>query len=84
MTKKLGSLGSGDHSYQWDGKDSKGNAVDTGIYRYEITAKKADAAVDVTTYSIFSIDGVDFSGSSVLLKSGEIEIPVSEVQEIFQ
>lgn len=84
MTKKLGSLGSGDHSYQWDGKDSKGNAVDTGIYRYEISAKKADTAVDVTTYSIFSIDGVDFSGSSVLLKSGEIEIPVSEVQEIFQ
>ena len=83
MTKKLGSLSSGAHSYEWDGKDSKGNAVDTGIYRYEISAKKADTAVDVTNYSIFSIDGVDFSGSSVLLKSVEIEIPVRKVKEIF-
>lgn len=41
-TVKLGSLKSGKHDFEWDGKDRDGNAAADGIYKISVVAENKD------------------------------------------
>ncbi len=78
----LGALSSGEHTYEWDGKDMNGNRVLPGNYRFEVNAYNGKDEVDVRTYGIYLIDGISFKDGRTVLKSGELGIELSSVLEV--
>ena len=75
-TVNIGSKEAGDYSFQWDGLDSDGEAVDDGTYSIAIVG--ADAAGDEVKAST-TVSGV-VSGVSV--KSGTIMLTLKDGREV--
>ena len=55
----------------------------TGVYTYELTVTGADdIPVDVTHYSNGLVDGVLFANGAILLRAGDLLIPLARLIEI--
>lgn len=70
--KSEGSLESGDNLLEWDGRDSKGKRVSSGVYAYILVADKGDAAVihdltDTTGGKSFQIQGIRYDPEQELI-----------------
>ncbi len=87
----------GINKFSFDGKDAEGNPLAAGYYSYSLKDKegktikgeaildkdgKDTGAKDFIQYGSTKIDSVAFSGSSVTLKSGTIEINIADVNEV--
>jgi flagellar basal-body rod modification protein FlgD len=82
-TIPMGYLNAGSHSFQWDGRDSAGNAMESGVYTYEIVALSGSGSpVRSSTWVMGTVTGVNLEGTGVKLYVGDIPVAVSEVKNI--
>ncbi len=78
-TISLGSLSAGQQSFNW------GNATPGRIYSYQVTAVDAAGnAVNVTPYSVFTVAGVNVSGTTPTLnvQGSAAALPIADVQTV--
>ena len=73
----------GTYTYEWDGKDQSGTAVDDGIYY--ITASYSNATgEDLTTrVGTYPIESVRFDAGATYAKVGSGYIPIEDIVEIY-
>jgi flagellar basal-body rod modification protein FlgD len=79
----LGSQKAGLQSAIWDGKNSLGQSMPAGVYRFEVDA--ADAAgksLPVTKQVRGVVTGVDLEGAEPILEIGQSRIPLSSVTAV--
>ncbi len=79
----LGKLGKGAHSFEWNGKNNKGESVPKGAYTVRITAKYDDGSEIALSKSAGKVVSVRFEGDSTILvtDSGK-QVPLSQVQTV--
>ena len=83
-TVNIGGKAAGDYTFQWDGKNSAGDAVDDGTYSLAIAGADADGAeVKATTTVSGVVSGVSVSSGTVMLtlKDGR-EVSLSNIQSV--
>jgi flagellar basal-body rod modification protein FlgD len=79
----MGYLGSGSHTFQWDGRNSAGDAMDPGVYTFQITALNTSGTrVNADTRISGKVTGVNLEGSAVKLYVGDIPVAITEVKDI--
>jgi flagellar basal-body rod modification protein FlgD len=82
-TLTLGNNSSGRNTIAWDGKNSGGALVASGVYNFSVAGKSSDgSAIAGTTYTTGKVDGIAFSGSDPVIKIGTIEIPIASLTGI--
>jgi len=72
----------GKNIVEFDGKDNSGNVLEKGNYRYELVTGDEEELEGLTTYSNYFIDAVAYEGTSILLKSGNSTIDLSDIHEV--
>ncbi|SDR33877.1 flagellar hook capping FlgD N-terminal domain-containing protein [Pseudovibrio sp. Tun.PSC04-5.I4] len=70
----------GDNSFAWDGVGTNGTKQADGAYSIDIVTKdKDDAPFAVQTEIKGKVDAIDFSSGDVILKMGDVDVPVGNV-----
>ena len=78
-------LKAGAQTVQWDGSTSTGTQAPAGDYTITVDGKDlAGKIVTAKTEIIGVVDGVDMTGTSPVLKIGEISIPINKVTRVVQ
>jgi flagellar basal-body rod modification protein FlgD len=73
----------GEHFLSWDGLGSNGQMIPAGEYRLLVAAVKGkDQAVDASSLVQARVSGVDFEGSSVMLRTDSGSFSMSRVQSV--
>ncbi len=73
----------GTHSFSWDGKDSSGNQLPDGTYKFTVSANAADgSAVQTNVATAGVVSEIDLSGTTPQLVIGPMEVPISAVSAI--
>ena len=83
VSRQIGALSAGQHTFQWDGTDAAGELLADGTYRAVVLA--ADAAgnnVDASTYVLGTVNRVLFDGGSPQLVIGDRQIDFNELNEV--
>jgi flagellar basal-body rod modification protein FlgD len=79
----MGMLESGEHSFEWDGRDYTGNLVESGTYTYEVTAIAASGdVVPVETRIRGLVDRINLDGDEPLLFIGSIAVQLSQIMNV--
>jgi flagellar basal-body rod modification protein FlgD len=82
-TIEQSAMAAGEHSVQWDGKDSEGTQVPDGQYTFEVTAvDENDAAVSVSPFMVGRVTGVVFKNGVTCVVVNNQEIPIGRVVKI--
>lgn len=66
----------------FDGKDNSGNVLEKGNYKYKLVTGDEEELKGLTTYSNYFVDAVAYEGTSILLKSGNSTINLSDIHEV--
>jgi len=71
------------YKFTWDGLNTRGEAVDSGIYR--VSSKYTDPNGDSqkTRLGAYPIESVKFEDGKALLKLGSNYVPLSEISEVY-
>lgn len=78
-----GPQASGEQSAIWDGRDSRGQSVASGVYRFEIDAFDSNGKkVQAVGRQQGIVTGVRLDGSEPMLEVGEMQIPLSSVTSV--
>ncbi|HEY8948026.1 MAG TPA: flagellar hook assembly protein FlgD [Rhizomicrobium sp.] len=78
-----GETGSGQHDFDWDGKDNSGNQLDDGTYKVSVSALASDgSSIDSAVASKGVVTEVNFTGSEPYLMIGSMAVPVSAVSAV--
>lgn len=78
-----GETTTGQHAFQWDGKDADGNDLPDGTYTLHVTATASDgSAIQSAVASTGVVTEVDLSNSEPELLIGNMEVPVSAVSAV--
>ncbi|AVO55014.1 flagellar hook assembly protein FlgD [Ectopseudomonas mendocina] len=81
----LGEQAAGNVSFIWDGKDSDGNVVPPGTYKFEAQATYGSETKGLYTLLPANVDSVTLGGSELMLNlAGLGSVPLSQVQVIGQ
>lgn len=76
-------LKSGDHTYEWDGKDDAGNTVTEGKYSFSVSAcNSSGSTFTPDTYTYGKIESVKFTSDGTKLVINGVEVPLSYVSDI--
>ena len=79
----MGSLQSGQHSFEWDGLADSGNIMEPGTYGFKISALDQNYQfVPVESQIMGLVNRVSLQGSSPILFIGKIPINMSQVIDI--
>lgn len=78
----LNGLGSGDHSWTWDGLNNAGERMGEGNYTVEVKAKNGDNSVGSLVFLEGIADRVRYTADGVYLSVNEVEIPIGDVEEV--
>jgi flagellar basal-body rod modification protein FlgD len=82
-TLELGSKNAGAQSESWDGTDSNGSRLESGIYTFAVTATDADGnPLPATNYIEGVVDSVTFEGGVTYLMVGGRKIAVGDVIKV--
>lgn len=75
-----GETTAGRHAFDWDGHDSKGNALADGVYSFAVVAKRRDGTAIETSSTVFGrVDAASFDNGEVTLSMGGLDIPLENV-----
>ena len=81
----LGDQAAGNVSFIWDGKNSSGNLLPPGTYKFEAQASYAEGTKGLFTMLPANVDSVTLGGSELMLNlAGLGSVPMSQVQIIGQ
>nr|WP_298170654.1 flagellar hook assembly protein FlgD [uncultured Pseudomonas sp.] len=81
----LGEQAAGNVSFIWDGKDSSGNLLPPGTYKFEAQATYNGETKGLHTLLPANVDSVTLGGSELMLNlAGLGTVPLSQVQVIGQ
>ena len=81
----LGEQAAGNVSFIWDGKDSSGNLLPPGTYKFEAQATYPDGTKGLYTMLPANVDSVTLGGKELMLNlAGLGSVPMSQVQVIGQ
>lgn len=73
----------GQNAFVWDGRTSNGTIAPDGDYTLSITAvDSSGTALNVTTETVGTVDGVNFSGDEPVLLVGNREVRLNEVESV--
>ncbi len=76
-------VSSGINTYTWDGKDGKGNTVDTGYYTVSATCTTASGTTFKPPLTITGVvDSVLYKDNSAFVKIGSMEIALGDIKEV--
>jgi flagellar basal-body rod modification protein FlgD len=76
-------LVAGNQTFKWDGRLANGQMAPSGTYTISVAAKDATGgSVTVKSEITGTVDAVDVTGDSPILKIGEISVPMSAVKSI--
>jgi len=79
----LGQLESGTHTFDWDGLDQDDNDMESGAYRFEISAVgDGGAALAAETYALGKVDRISFSEKVPMLYANGSPVMISEIVDI--
>jgi flagellar basal-body rod modification protein FlgD len=80
---KTAALDAGPGSFTWDGRTDDGSLLTAGQYTLKIDAKDASGqTVNVSTEIAGTVDAVDLSGDDILLKMGNVSVPLDKVKTL--
>lgn len=75
----------GDHTFEWDGKDSNGNPLADGTYFLKVTANAANGApVAVDTRTTGIVTAIDMTSTDPLLTINGAQIRYSQITAVKQ
>lgn len=81
----LGEQAAGSVSFIWDGKDSSGNLMPPGTYKFEAQATYGSETKGLYTMLPANVDSVTLGGNELMLNlAGLGSVPLSQVQVIGQ
>lgn len=82
-TMSIGANQKGVYQFTWNGKDSKGDIADAGVYHVSATYTDSKNQTKSTKVGTYPIDSVKFDGEKTLLKVGSNYVPLSKVAEVY-
>ena len=78
-----GQQNAGTRTITWDGKDSSGNALPSGVYTFAINASDINGnAVSASGQVQGIVTGVTLTGSDPVLELGTLQVPFSSVTSV--
>ncbi|PKU26003.1 flagellar hook assembly protein FlgD [Telmatospirillum siberiense] len=78
-----GDTTSGTHSFTWDGTTTDGATETSGDYTLSVAAKTANGTtVTTSTDLVGTVTGIDSSSGSTVLKVGDVDVSISNVDSI--
>lgn len=81
--KDLGNAVTGENNFTWDGRDSRGNIVDSGNYRVEVKLANEDEDENTaTTFLNGEIRSVKYHSGGASLQIGDQLFNVSDILEV--
>ncbi len=83
-TIPIENMDQGVNSIEWNGKDSKGNKVDNGMYYITAKYSDVDGKEHKTRVGRYPIESVRFDGDKALVKIGSSYIPFTDIKEVTQ
>lgn len=81
-TVKLGDLGSGNHTFAWDGKNEQGTKVADGNYTVAVTATMGGTTTGIAVEAEGLVDGVDLSTDPPLLTVNGTRLSLDQVRQV--
>jgi len=87
QTVPVGGVGAGGFTFSWDGKNSSGEAVPTGAYRFRIAGLVDGQASELQAMTYRKVDSVTLAGAngSILLNlNGGSSMALADVVEVSQ
>ncbi|MFA5234869.1 MAG: FlgD immunoglobulin-like domain containing protein [Sulfurimonas sp.] len=82
-TLDVGTNPKGVYQFTWDGTDSSGNTVDSGIYYATASYTNPNGDALTTRVGAYPIESVKFEGSETYFKVGSSYVSLSDVVEIY-
>ena len=80
---RSGETAAGRHTFEWDGRDSKGDALPDGPYAVEVSATRPDGSfIDVSTTLFGRVTGATIEGDNVVLSVGDVSVPMESVLRV--
>jgi len=74
---------SGVYQFDWDGKNTQGNSVDSGIYRVNSTYYTPNGDQQTTRLGAYPIESVRFEDGKSYVKLGSNYVPLEDVVEVY-
>ncbi|MCX6139028.1 MAG: flagellar hook capping protein [Ignavibacteriales bacterium] len=75
--------GSGDHQYEWDGKNDAGNQMAAGTYKIKVVAADASGkTLDASTYAFGKVQSVRYKSSGTVFVIDDQEVLLANITEI--
>ena len=82
-TIDVGTNPSGVYQFKWDGLNTNGNPVESGIYRVNATYSDPDGNTLQTRLGAYPIESVRFEDGGTLVKVGSSYVPLDNVVEVY-
>jgi len=82
-TVELSGQTSGDHSFEWDGKDNSGDELSEGVYQFSVAAEDGSGNdIGALTFISGLISGIRYNNGAAMLLLGDVEVSMADVFEI--
>jgi flagellar basal-body rod modification protein FlgD len=80
---EIGALEEGEGSWTWDGTDADGNAVEAGLYSFDIDAStESDDSVEVSGQIHGTVDGMSYEDGNPVPSVGEVEFQLGDILRV--
>ena len=71
------------YQFSWDGRDSKGNAAESGIYRVSSSYVDPNGTKQETRLGAYPIESVRFENGKSYVKLGSSYVPLENIVEVY-
>ena len=82
-TLDVGTNPSGVYQFTWDGSNTAGNAVDSGVYHVNANYTNSDGKALTTRLGAYPIESVKFDKGNTLVKLGSNYVPLKNIKEVY-
>ncbi len=82
-TLDVGTNPSGVYKFTWDGSNTAGNALKSGIYHVNATYSNPKGKTLTTRLGAYPIESVKFDKGNTLVKVGSNYVPLNNIKEVY-